>query len=109
MPGTHRAHLRLLLANGRFAPTHHVRNMDGNVRDAKLRQANWARASSPKPAGDAQAVAASDQHRVFAPLRQETDQSPRDGLDIARSLAVEDPQLAACIRSPRVIEVQHER
>lgn len=83
--------------------------MNGSVRDAKLRQANWVPASSPKPAGDAQAVAASDQHRVFAPLRQETDQPPRDGLDIARSLAVEDPQLAACIRSPRVIEIQHER
>ena len=46
---------------------------------------------------------------MFAPLRQETDQPPRDGLDIARLIAVEDPQFSARIRGPRVIEIQHER
>ena len=65
-------------------------------------------ASLPKPAGNAQPVAASGQHRVFASLGQKADQPPRDGLDIARLIAVEDPQLAARIRSPRVIEIQHE-
>src|ERR1700681_2155473 len=66
-------------------------------------------ASLPKPTGDTQAVAASGQHRVFAPLSQKADQPPRDGLDIARLIAVEDPQLTAGIRSPRVIEIQHQR
>jgi hypothetical protein len=46
---------------------------------------------------------------MFAPLSQETDQPPRDGLDISRLIAVEDPQFSARIRGPRVIEIQHER
>jgi hypothetical protein len=46
---------------------------------------------------------------MFAPLSQEADQPPRDRLDIARLIAVEDPQFSARIRGPRVIEIQHER